>query len=68
MKLNIMQDDTNCIDYLAEIRDFIKQQGIKTQEQLEQSFDSLVTRFAMLGGHSYNVETKTLTIKRLGGT
>ncbi len=69
MNLEIVQDDTDCVDYLADVRGFLAQKlGAKpTQEQLDSRFDALLTEYAMqqtLQGYTANYEaaTKTLTI------
>ena len=69
MKLNIIQDDTSRINYLASIKGFVTQKlgSSPAQEQLENRFDALLTEYAMqqtLQGYAanYNATAKTLTI------
>jgi len=69
MELRIIQDDTDCVDYLADITAFIqKRLGAKPQqEQLANRFDALLTEYAIqqaAQGYSaeYDAATKILTI------
>ena len=62
MRLIITQDDTNTIDYLAEISDFLRARGINTKEQLDSRFDVMLAEFAIQGGHNYNAVKKELNI------
>ncbi len=69
MLLDIVQDDTDCIDYCADVVKFIQERlGVKpTQEQLDIRFDAILTEYAMQAmcqGYSanYDATTRKLTI------
>jgi hypothetical protein len=68
MKLDIIQDDTDCVDYLAEVADFIRRQlgGRPTAEQLESRFDALLTAYALdraAQGYTANYDAATKTLR-----
>lgn len=64
MDILILQSETDKTDYLKLVAEFIEANGVKTQEQLEQRFDILLTQFAMEHNGDYNAEKKILTIRK----